>query len=139
MNLPMSEPVAAQNSLEPTALGAPAFSKLYSDNSRSIYYLALRYLGDPEKAEDATHDVFVKAFRKMDQFRGDSAPRTWLYRIAINHCQNLRKAWHDRHMFSNADDMVWETAAAKTDSPLRVLETKELGQRIQTCLDSLPD
>ena len=42
-------------------------------------------------------------------------------------------------MFSNADDAVWENAAAKTDSPLRVLETKELGQRIQKTLDGLSD
>ena len=42
-------------------------------------------------------------------------------------------------MFSNADDAVWENAAARTDSPLRVLEIKELGQRIQKTLDGLPD
>jgi RNA polymerase sigma-70 factor (ECF subfamily) len=42
-------------------------------------------------------------------------------------------------VFSNADDAVWENAAARTDSPLRVLEIKELGQRIQKTLDGLPD
>jgi RNA polymerase sigma-70 factor (ECF subfamily) len=118
---------------------APAFGELYTEHSRAIYYLALRFLGDPDKAEDATHDVFLKAFRKMDQFRGDSSFRTWLYRITINHCRNLQQAWHDRHIISNADDAVWDTATAKTDSPLRVLETKELGQRIQKALDALPD
>ncbi len=85
-----------------------------------------------------THDVFLKAYRKMDQFRGESSWRTWLYRIAINHCRNLQQAWHDRHMFSNADESVWENATAKTDSPLRVLEIKELGERIQKTLDALP-
>src|SRR5262249_31824912 len=98
-----------------------------------------RLLSDPQKAEDATHDVFLKAFRKMDQFRGESSWRTWLYRITINHCRNLQQTWHDRHMMSNADDAVWETAVAKTDSPLRVLESKELGERIQKALDGLPD
>ena len=98
----------------------------------------MRLLSDPEKAEDATHDVFLKAFKKMDQFRGESSWRTWLYRIAINHCHNLKQAWHDRHMVSNADDAVWETTPARTDSPFQVLETKELGQRIQQALDSLP-
>jgi RNA polymerase sigma-70 factor (ECF subfamily) len=114
------------------------FGEVYQEHSRAIFYLCLRFLSDPQKAEDATHDVFVKAFRKMDQFRGDSSWRTWLYRIAINHCRNLQQAWHERHMFSNADEAVWENAAARTDSPLRVLETKELGQRIQKALDSLP-
>ena len=120
-------------------LAAPEFAEIYTAHSRAIYYLALRLLGDPERAEDATHDVFLKAFRKLDQFRGEAAPRTWLYRIAINHCRNLQQSWQDRHVFSNADDAVWEGAVARTDSPLRVLETKELGQRIQKALDGLPD
>jgi len=114
------------------------FAQLYSEHSRAIFYLALRFLGDPQKAEDATHDVFLKAYRKLDQFRRESSWRTWLYRITINHCRNLQQAWHDRHMFSNADEALWENTAAKTDSPLRVLETKELGQRIQKALDGLP-
>ncbi len=115
------------------------FAELYTEHSRAIYYLALRFLSDPQKAEDATHDVFLKAFRKMDQFRGEASWRTWLYRIAINHCRNLQQAWHERHMFSNADDALWQTTPAPTDSPLRVLETKELGQRIQKALDGLSE
>jgi RNA polymerase sigma-70 factor (ECF subfamily) len=124
---------AAQPGLAPSE-----FAGLYAEHSRAIYYLALRFLGDPEKAEDATHDVFLKAFRKMDQFRGESSWRTWLYRIAINHCRNLQQAWNERHMFSNADEAVWDNAPAKTDSPFRILETKELGERIQKTLDELP-
>ena len=120
------------------ALGDSQFADLYNEHSKAIYYLALRLLSDPEKAQDATHDVFLKAFRKMDQFRGESSWRTWLYRIAINHCRNLQQGWNERHMLSNADDAIWETTAAKGDSPLRVLETKELGQRIQKALDGLP-
>jgi RNA polymerase sigma-70 factor, ECF subfamily len=119
------------------ALVPAAFTELYTEHSRAIYYLALRLLSDPQKAEDATHDVFLKAFRKMDQFRGEASYRTWLYRIAINHCRNLLQTWHDRHMLSNVDAAVFDNAPARTDSPLRVLETKELGQRIQTALDGL--
>ena len=119
-------------------LAHPEFAEIYSEHSRAIYYLALRLLSDPQKAEDATHDVFLKAFRKIDSFRGDSSWRTWLYRIAINHCRNLQQAWNERHMFSNADEAIWENATARTDSPLRVLETKELGQRIKKALDALP-
>jgi RNA polymerase sigma-70 factor (ECF subfamily) len=123
----------------PAGWAAPEFAQLYEEHNRAIYYLSLRFLGDPEKAEDATHDVFLKAFRKMDQFRGDSAWRTWLYRIAINHCRNLQQTWHERHIYSNADEAVWESAPAHTDSPLRVLETKELGERIQKALDGLSE
>jgi RNA polymerase sigma-70 factor (ECF subfamily) len=73
----------------------------------------------------------------MDQFRGESSWRTWLYRIAINHCRNIQQSWNERNMLTNAEDFVFETTTAKTDSPLRVLETKELGQRIQKALDGL--
>jgi RNA polymerase sigma-70 factor (ECF subfamily) len=110
---------------------------LYTGHSRAIYYLALRFLGDPQKAEDATHDVFLKALRKLDQFRGEASARTWLYRIAINHCRNLQQTWHERHMFPSSDSPIWEQAAAG-ESPLRILETKELGARIQKTLDGLP-
>ena len=133
-------PQRSEPSPEPTSLLEPSeFGELYTEHSRAIYYLALRFLGDPQKAEDATHDVFLKAFRKMDQFRGEASWRTWLYRITINHCRNLQQTWHERHMFTNADEALWESAAARTDSPLRVLETKELGQRIQKALDALSD
>ena len=137
----MNEPVAEQ----PVSGGAAVdwtsteFASLYAEHSQSIYYLTLRFLGNPQKAEDATHDVFLKAFRKLDQFRGEASVRTWLYRIAINHCQNLCQSWQNRHIQTSADDAVWENTAARTDSPLRVLETKELGQRIQKTLDVLPD
>jgi RNA polymerase sigma-70 factor (ECF subfamily) len=125
------------NAAQPGWQHSLEFGEIYQEHSRAIFYLALRFLGDPQKAEDATHDVFLKAFRKLDQFRGEASWRTWLYRITINHCRNLQQAWHDRHMFSNADDALWDNAPAKTDSPLRVLETKELGERIQKALDAL--
>ena len=155
MNKPLAERQRRERSDEPEAalrsapakdvseprqsgLSSPEFAELYGQHNSAIYYLALRLLSDPQKAEDATHDVFLKAFRKMSQFRGESTWRTWLYRIAINHCRNLQQAWNERHMISNAEDFVFDTTPAKTDSPLRVLETKELGQRIQKALDGLP-
>jgi len=134
----MDESVAERERTDQPQAGlAAGFDGFYREHSRAIYYLALRFLGDPQKAEDATHDVFLKAFRKRDQFRGEASPRTWLYRIAINHCRNLQQAWHDRHVFPT-DDMAWENAPAETDSPLRVLEIKELGRQIQKTLDALP-
>ena len=137
----MNEPLAERESSDQPRVDwvSPEFAQLYAEHSRAIFYLALRFLGDPQKAEDATHDVFLKAFRKMDQFRGEASWRTWLYRIAINHCRNLQQSWNERHMFSNADDAIWDNAVAQSDSPLRVLETKELGERIQKALDALPD
>lgn len=115
------------------------FAELYQTHSRAVYYLALRYLGDPQKAEDVTHDVFLKVYRKLSEFRGESSWRTWLYRITINHCHNVRQSWHSRNLVTNADNAIWDNAPAPTDSPLRALETKELGERIQKALDGLSE
>lgn len=132
-------PATSPAPLSPPKWVSAEFGAIYEAHSQCIFYLALRLLGDPAQAQDATHDVFLKAFRKMDSFRGESGIRTWLYRIALNHCQNLQQSWHSRHMFSNADDAVWETAGSVEDDPLRVLETKELGQRIHQSLERLPE
>ena len=115
------------------------FTQVYQEHSRAIYYLALRFLSDPTKAEDAAHDVFLKAYRKFGDFRGEAGIRTWLYRITINHCRNLVQTWHARKMVNNVDEEVWNAAPAPTETPLRVLETKELGQRIQATLDQMPE
>jgi RNA polymerase sigma-70 factor, ECF subfamily len=126
-------------SREGSTWSSPEFAALYEQHSRPIFYLALRMLGEPSKAEDATHDVFLKAFRNMKQFRGESAVRTWLYRIAINHCHNVRQSWNNRTMVTNVDDAVWEQAPARVDSPLRAVETAELGERIQAALEKLTE
>lgn len=123
----------------PPNLASGDLAALYQAHSREIYYLTLRLLGDAQRAEDATHDVFLKAFRKLADFRGDSSCRAWLYRIAINHCSNLRQSWHNRHVFTAEEEVVEYNAPPVMDSPLRVLEIKELGDRIQRTLDSLPD
>lgn len=130
------KPARAQTA---TVWEASDFAGIYREHSRAIYYLTLRLLGDPTRAEDAAHDVFLKAFRKFGGFRGEAAVRTWLYRIAINHCRNLQQSWHQRTMVTNVDDALWEQAPGQAESPLRILEVKELGQRIQQTLEALPD
>lgn len=137
----MEQPVEPEPTTNPAppSLDSPRLAALYEEHTHAIYYLALRFLGDPAAAEDATHDVFLKAFRKLDQFRGDSGVRTWLYRIAINHCQNLLQSWQRRNIFTSTDELFGEGIAAPTETPLRILETKELGQRIQKTLDTLPE
>lgn len=113
------------------------FSAIYEEHSRPIYYFILRYLGDPSQAEDATHDVFIKAYKNLERFRGDSSIRTWLYRIAVNHCKNVRQSWHARKIQyeSDLEDHLFNDTP---DTPFRVLETAELGQQIQDTLDGLP-
>jgi len=66
-----------------------AYSRLMDRYMPLIYSLNLRMLRNSQDAEDATQDVFIQAFRQIDQFRGQSRFSTWLYRIAVN--MNLRK------------------------------------------------
>ena len=120
-------------------LDSPELDAIYEEHSRPIYYLALRLLGDPTQAEDATHDVFLKAYRNLSSFKGRSNIRTWLYRITINHCQNLLKSWHRRNIHGTEDQNILERPAGEADSPLRILEIRELGQRIQKTLDALSE
>lgn len=132
-------PTAPESAVSPhPSVGSEEFARLYEEHSRAIYYLALRYLGDPDRAEDVTHDVFLKAWRHLSEFRHESAWRTWLYRIAINHCRNVLSSWSARNLVPSSDDAIWETTESKGHSPLRVLEIKELGERIRVALDRLP-
>lgn len=117
----------------------PEFAAIYETHHRQVFYLALRLLSDQAQAEDATHDVFIKAYRNLGNFRGEAEIRTWLYRITLNHCSNLRQSWHARNVHVQSDEAVFENATTPVDSPLRVLEICELGQRIQKSLDSLTD
>jgi RNA polymerase sigma-70 factor, ECF subfamily len=64
------------------------FEELYRENSGRIYALCLRMCGDPMQAEDLAQDVFVRAWKKMGAFRGDSQLSTWLHRLAVNVCLN---------------------------------------------------
>ena len=55
-------------------------------------------LGDRVLAEDATQETFIRAWKAMPRYKGDASPRTWLTRIAVNVCRNLRRAaWFRRH------------------------------------------
>lgn len=114
------------------------WSDLYEQHVQHVYYLALRTVGDPALAEDITHDVFLKAFRNLGQFRGESSLRTWLYRVTINHCRNVRSTWHQRNIMGTDNAEVLDGPSPNVETPLRVLEIKELGQRIQKALEALP-
>src|SRR5205809_6842248 len=98
----------------PALWNSPEFGAIYEEHSRPNYYFALRMLANPDQPEDATHDIFLKAYRNLRQFRGQSAIRTWLYRIAINHRQNLLRSWHHRTMVNNIDDAFWEQSSSRT-------------------------
>jgi len=118
----------------------PDFTEIYETHVRAVHYLILRWLGgDASKAEDATHDVFLKAFRNLGEFRRESEIRTWLYRIAINHCKNLRSTWNQRNVTLTKDGEFEDSAVIDATTPLQVAEAKDLGRGIQHALDALPE
>ena len=61
-----------------------AFEELFRANQARIYALCLRMTADPARAEDLTQESFVRAWRKLDSFRGDSSFLTWLHRLTVN-------------------------------------------------------
>lgn len=64
-------------------------ARLMNEHGNSIIRLCAMYLNDTSLAEDAAQETFLRAYRALDRFRGDSTPRTWLTRIAINICKDL--------------------------------------------------
>ena len=69
-----------------------AFGRLVERYQRPIYRLCYRYTGNHEDANDMAQEAFLRAYRAIGRFRGESAFATWLYRIAVNACLNFRAA-----------------------------------------------
>jgi RNA polymerase sigma-70 factor (ECF subfamily) len=69
-----------------------AFGLLVERYQREIYRLCYRYVGNHEDANDMAQEAFLKAWRALPSFRGDSAFSTWIYRIAVNTCLNFRSS-----------------------------------------------
>jgi RNA polymerase sigma-70 factor (ECF subfamily) len=72
-----------------------AFERLYRDHVGRVYSLAVRMAG-VEEAEDLVQEVFVRAWSKLDTFRGDAHFATWLHRLAVNHILGRRSTWRRR-------------------------------------------
>jgi len=73
-----------------------AYEYLLAHFQQQVYSLVQRLIDDPNEAGDVTQEVFLKIFRSVSQFRGDSSLKTWIYRIAVNEAYNRRR-WFGRH------------------------------------------
>ena len=69
-----------------------AFERLYRDNERKVFGLCFRLSSDPALAEELTQEVFVRAWRKLSSFRGDSAFSSWLYPLTVNVALSERRS-----------------------------------------------
>jgi RNA polymerase sigma-70 factor, ECF subfamily len=74
----------------------PAFEELYRRHSTRLFNLAWRMCGTRADAEDLLQDIFLLAYRKLPEFRGDSTVGTWLYRLAMNRCLDHLKSRQTR-------------------------------------------
>lgn len=119
-----------------------AFEALVSAHEGFVYNLALRTLRSTHDAEDATQEVFMKAWTSLGSFRGDSKFSVWLYRITGNVCTDMLR--HRRNTVSltvtngEGDDAEMEIADS-SPTPHEALEKKERSAALQRALDALPE
>lgn len=121
-----------------------ACARLVTDYQRMVYQLGLHLLRDPQEALDLSQEVFLRVFRTLPQFRGQSSLRTWIYRIVINQASNRQRWWRRRH---RAQQVTLDDPAAThgelADSrscamPDRVLQQHEVAGRVWSALAGLP-
>lgn len=121
-----------------------ACAELVSGHERMVYQLALHLLGDRDEALDLSQEVFFSVFRTIGNFRGQSALKTWIYRIVINQARNRQRWWRRRHQSDQVS--LDQHMAAHGDlrqpgehtSPDRAYARKELAEKLWTALDALP-
>jgi RNA polymerase sigma-70 factor (ECF subfamily) len=120
-----------------------ACSDLVAEHERMVVQLAMNLLGDREEALDLSQEVFLRVFRTLHRFRGQSSLRTWIYRIAVNQARNRHRFWHRRHRADQVslDEHIathGEFLCLKTSTPERILAQKELATQLRDALDRLP-
>lgn len=120
-----------------------AFNLLVRKYQYKVINLVSRYVYDNSEVEDITQDVFIKAYRAINGFRGDRAFYTWLYRIAINTAKNYLVAQSRRP--PNTDIEAQDAELAQAGSGLRDIGTpesnvltRELAERVTKAVEELP-
>jgi len=121
-----------------------AYDELMRTYNASIYQVAYRMLGDSAEASDAAQEIFLKVFRNIRGFRGDSALKTWIFRIALSEILNRLRWWkrRGRSLTLSLDDSRNGNGngihvSDSRPSPLQALESKEGEQAIQRALAQL--
>jgi RNA polymerase sigma-70 factor (ECF subfamily) len=83
-----------------------AFARLVRHHSDVVYFVALRIMRD-EEARDASQEAWMRAWRGLERFKGESAFTTWLYRIAVNACPNYRRGRHSGEHVELRDETLY--------------------------------
>jgi RNA polymerase sigma-70 factor (ECF subfamily) len=122
-----------------------AFDLLVSKYQRKLGRLLSRFIRDPAEVEDVAQEAFIKAYRALPSFRGDSAFYTWLYRIGINTAKNYLVALGRRAPtvteFDSDEAEGFEDGDQLRDinTPESVLMSKEIGSTVNAAMEDLPE
>lgn len=124
-----------------------AFSQLVKRYQDRIYGLCMRWLGDPQVAEELAQDIFVAVFRSLGTFRGDARFSTWLHRVAVNHCKNRRlyrrrRAWNRHEPLEGnrgPDERPRQLSDDRVPSTDRGAEQRQAGRIVQEALAELEE
>ena len=121
-----------------------AFDLLVLKYQHKIVNLVMRYVRDPDQALDITQEAFLKAYRALPRFRGDSAFYTWLYRIAVNTAKNYLAAQRRRPLdveldLQDPEQFDLHAKLRETDTPEGVTLSRELQSTVERAIEALPD
>jgi RNA polymerase sigma-70 factor (ECF subfamily) len=121
-----------------------AFDTLVLKYQQKVANLISRYIRDPSEVLDVTQEAFIKAYRALPNFRGDSAFYTWLYRVAINTAKNhlaalARRPPQDDIEAETAEQMDTGTRLKEQDTPEHLAMQGEIARTIKDAMDELPD
>jgi RNA polymerase sigma-70 factor (ECF subfamily) len=121
-----------------------AFDLLVLKYQHKIVNLVMRYVRDPDLALDITQEAFIKAYRALPRFRGDSAFYTWMYRIAVNTAKNHLAAQRRRPMnveldFQDPDQYDLHAKLKETDTPEAITLSNELKDTVEQAIAALPE
>lgn len=120
-----------------------AFDLLVLKYQRRIMRLLSRMISDPAEVEDVAQETFIKAYRALPQFRGDSSFYTWLYRIAINSARNWQAASRRRPLLMNeyenedGETFSLESTLTENNTPESELVSRQVAAAIKTAIDQL--
>jgi len=121
-----------------------AFDVLVLKYQSKISQAMSRFVDDRSIIMDIVQETFVKAYRSLSSFRGDSSFYTWVYRIAINTAKNfskqkIRRPPDEDIDFLDAENQVWRTRLKETATPERLLLRDELQETVLMAVNTLPD
>lgn len=114
-----------------------AFSILVDRYKDLVYTLAIRMVKHKEEAEEITQDTFIKAYKSLHRFKGDSKFSTWIYRVAYNTCLDVIKK-NKKHQSNVPIDEYTEHEVKTIDNALDIMEAKERSALIKNCIEKLP-